>query len=223
MKSILQAIKRPLATDPRYTPYYNRLQWWLRGRRYVTRKVSACYQCMYQELAHLCLQEQPAMLLEFGCGDAYLLRQIHARNTGIQLFGCDFSHTQLKEARNLLSEANFQYQDIRSTTYDDKAFGVAIGVGVLMYLTPRDLVRALAELRRISDTVISMEMDCRYLSKEKIEAFRGASDGRFDHDYEKGFRDAGFKNIQSRRIDAFWDPQINTLGEMGYGMIVAGG
>ncbi len=223
MKAMLRAIKRRLATDSRYTPYYNRLQWWLRGRRYATREISACHQCMYQELAHLCLQEQPAMLLEFGCGDAYLLRQIHARNPGTQLFGCDFSQTQLKEAQKLLPEANLQYQDIRSTTYDNRAFGVAIGVSVLMYLSPRDLVRALTELRRISDTVISVEMDCRYLSKEKIEAFRRVADGRFDHDYEKGFSDAGFKNIQSRRIDAFYDPQINTLKEMGFGMIVARG
>lgn len=220
-KPIVKTVARRLATDPRYTPFYNRLKWWFRGQDYSDREISPCYQAMYHELAQLCLQARPVRLLEFGCGDAHLLRQISSNGCGIQLFGCDFSSTQLEGARSLLPEAKFELQDIRSTTYGNKAFSVAIGVSVLMYLSPRGLAEALAELRRISEIVISVEMDCRYLGKEKVEAFRNAADGRFDHDYPKAFDDTGFQTVESRRIEAFWDPQLNTLGEMGYGIIVA--
>jgi len=221
MKAALKAIKKYLGTDPRLTPYFNRLQWWWEGRSYAARNISACYRQMYQELARLCLEKQPATIMEFGCGDAYLLRQIHASRPQTKLFGCDFSKTQLREARKRLPDANFQYQDIRATTYEDKIFDVTIGISTLMYLTPQDLPKALKELGRISNTVISVETDSRYLSKKKKEELNNTADGRFDHDYQANFLSAGFKIVQSYRIECFWDPQINTLGEMGYGVIIA--
>lgn len=220
LKNIGRPIVRHLATNPKFSYYYNRLQWWLRGRSYKDREISACYEVMYQELADLCLKGQPGRLLEFGCGDAYLLRKIYEKTIDTQLFGSDFSETQVKAAQHLLPTAHFEWQDIRSMTYHDKSFDVAIGVGVLMYLAPSQLMQALKELQRISDTVISVEMDCLYFNEKQKESFRLARDGRFDHDYRKCFEEAGFNIIECRRIETFYDSEIS-IGEMGHGLIVA--
>lgn len=221
MKSILKRVKLILKTHPWFTPYYNWLQWHLRGRKYSQRKVSPCYQQFYDELADLALNDSPSDILEFGCGDAYLLRKIHAKGTTARLYGSDFSRTQIKVASSLLPEAKFEFQDITATTYKDKAFDVAIGVSVLMYLNPAQLAVALKEIRRISRRFILAEFSCRYFSEEQARLFHEAQDGRYDYDYKNECSKAGFTNIMAYRCEQFWNPEINTLGEMGHSLIIA--
>lgn len=203
------------------SPYYNYLQWYVRGRRYSRREISPCYRLLYDQLADIALDGRSSAILEYGCGDAYLLRTIRARNSGVRLFGCDFSKTQIKSAKSLLQDATFDCQNVTSMTYADKAFDVAIGLSVLMYLNPHQLDAALRELRRTSRRIVLAEMSCRHFDEERARLFRAAQDGRFDYDYEKECRKAGFVDIRAGRCEHFWNPEINTLGEMGYSIIIA--
>lgn len=217
----MKSFVRRLLNHPLFTPYYNSMQWHLRGKLYSQRDISSCYQKLYAELSDFVLCDNPSNVLEFGCGDAFLLRSIHARNQGIKLYGCDFSRTQLIKASTLLPDAIFEFQNIKSTTYADKAFDVAIGVGVLMYLNQNELSQALKELRRISRKVIIVEFSCRYFSEDKMKLFHNAKDGRFDYDYEKECFSAGFYEITARRCEHFWNPEINFLDEMGHSIVIA--
>lgn len=221
MNGLVRRAKLLLRNHPLFSPYYNYVQWQFRGRKYSRRKISPCYQQLYDDVAETVLESRPHTILEFGCGDAYLLRTIRAHGKGERLYGCDFSRTQLKSAAALFPEAAFDLQNITSTTYSDKAFDVAVGLGVMMYLNPSQLGSALQELRRISQRIVLVEMSCRYLGEEQARRFKAEQDGRFDYDYEKECRRAGFANVYARRCEQFWNPQINTLGEMGYVIVVA--
>lgn len=221
MNPVLKHTLHFLKNHPFFSAYFNALQWHIRGKKYSRREISSCYQQLYDDLADLALVGEPSNILEFGCGDAYLLRTIYARGRGAKLYGCDFSKTQLIAASALLNEAVFEVQNITSTTYRDKAFDVAIGVSVLMYLNPSQLTLALKEIGRISRRVILVEMNCWCFNEAQVKQFYAAQDGRFDHDYEKECMAAGFININVDRCEKFWDPEINALGEMGYAMITA--
>ncbi len=112
-------------------------------------------------------------------------------------------------------------QNIKSTSYKDKQFDVAVGLGVLMYLNQRELHDALKELARLSKYMILVDYNTQYFNDAQTELFIHANDGRYDHDYVEECRAAGLNVLQANRCEQFWDPEINLLNELGLSLVVA--
>ena len=216
-KNIFRSLKR----NHTFSPIYNFIQWHFRGKRYSEREISECYGLLYEDIANLILDLHPMSVLEFGCGDAYLLCTISSKTNNVSLSGCDFSKNQIKNVKFLLPNANFDLQNITATNYQANSFDVSVGLSVLMYLNPSQLTKALSELRRISRKVIAIEMSCKYFDQKQKEMFNDANDGRYDYNYSEEFLKAGFVNIEESRCDLFWDSKINHFNEMGYSIITA--
>ena len=190
-------------------------------KTYGQRNISGCYDSLYTELAKLILSKEPKVVLEFGCGDAYLLRRVRDLNNEIKLIGCDFSRSQIKNAKVLLKDAELDCQNIKATTYADNECDVAVGVSVLMYLNPEELHCALIEIKRISQIAIIVEYDCRYFNDDQKILFHSGNDGRFDYNFENECLKVGFTNVVSNRCEQFWDTDINVLGELGLSITIA--
>lgn len=218
---ILRALGRCLPSPQRNSTLGTQDSWEQRGLHYAERVLSPCYRLLYADLVDRTLAQQPQRVLEFGCGDAMFLRTLAAQAPTLTLSGYDYAASQIAAARTLLPGATFAVADITRLPEPDRTFDVAVGVGVLMYLMPAQLDAALGELARVSSCVIAAEMDCRFLSTAEKARFRRANDGRYDHDYAAAFAAAGYAVEVVEPVAPFFNPAVNTAGEMGYGLIVA--
>lgn len=206
-----------------------RKYWTSYGKIYMNSGMSEPFRLMYEELSDLCIRENPLSVLEYGCGYGNMLKKIAEKNGGkndIKFCGTDFSETQIENARKYFEKGEFLLCDMTEglTHYKDDEFDVVVGVGVLMYIHPKFIAKAISGLRRICRRKIFIaEYFYKYLSDEKKRCFDAARfmDGRYGYDYEELLKEAGFKNVKVNQFNAFADPEKNTLNEMPHTLMVA--
>lgn len=215
-------LKLLMGTD-RYVRWANKRQWEVRGQASSSaEEIAPCFKSLYADLATLCsAHADGGALLEYGCGTGPLLKEIRDQGFRGALYGTDFASSQLEKAAARCPDAVITQADITSLPFKDKQFAVAVGVGVLMYLPPTGFVKAVEELKRVSQLVVAIEYDHEFLDDGMKRRFSAATDGRFAHDYAGVFKSSGFEIIKHERVEAFWNPDLNPTGAMGFGMIFA--
>ena len=205
-----------------------RRSWLKRGKNYINEDLSDAYRLMYDMLANLCLKEKPKKILEYGCGDGYLLKEIFLKNSGnlnIEYVGIDYSPTQIENVKKFFKEGNFFVYDLTKGIHQfkDGEFDIVVGVDVLMYIQPALINNAISELHRIcKNKLFLVEYYYKYLSDKK-EAYREAhfSDGRCIYDYAELLTKHGFKKINTVPIEFFTDKMINIQDEMAQTLVIA--
>lgn len=216
VKRLFRALRRRLIGQYGRTREF----WENRGATYHQRALSPAYEKMYTDLVDLVMAPKPGKVLEFGCGDAVLLRRLQNAGFKGQLFGCDYAGSQVEKAKTLVSGCTFSVQDIQSTNFADKEFDVAICIGVIMYLNEAQFQCAASELRRIAHRVIIAEMDSRWMTPERRQAYL-AVPYHNQHDIARTLTTAGFTVTEDRRLDYFWDDALNPDHENGYNLTIA--
>ena len=72
-----------------------------------------------------------------------------ARENGWEVAGCDVADTALRIARELLSDADLRKESIVDCSAPSAHYDVVIDRAALSYLTPKDMKRAVSQIRRI--------------------------------------------------------------------------
>lgn len=202
---------------------YPGLYWRRRAASYyVHREESGYLRLVHEAIVDRVVSLRPARVLEYGVGNASLLKKIHDRLPEAQYWGTDVSTAHLEAARQRFPEAIFSAGDLRQLEYADNSFDVVIGVGVLIYLPARTRPRAFRELHRVTKGhVIAAEYITKYFDDEMLRRYRNVADFRTDYDIEGCFRVAGFTSVEVCKLDAAWSPTTNPLGGLPHGIIVA--
>ena len=94
--------------------------------------------------------QSPRSFLDAGCGEGFVARRVIDAGPGIDLTGCDVSHTALEVAAKANPEARFVAGSVVDLPFPDRSFDVVGCFEVLEHL-PDDLPRrALSELARVA-------------------------------------------------------------------------
>lgn len=86
-------------------------------------------------------------ILDAGCGDGYLLLQLHRRFAArpSMLYGCDFSRARIVEAQQRVSEAYMSVANIKALPFTSDSFDLVMCTDVLEHVVePERAVRELA-------------------------------------------------------------------------------
>jgi ubiquinone/menaquinone biosynthesis C-methylase UbiE len=92
-------------------------------------------------------------VLDVGCGTAPIARALVAM--GCRYTGIDFSREMVEEARRVACDlvadrrARMEVGNALALSFGTESYDAVLGMGLLEYLTPGDVPRALAELRRV--------------------------------------------------------------------------
>lgn len=86
-------------------------------------------------------------LIDIGCGDGYILKEIKRVFPNFRLFGIDLSETRLKRAEKLVPTAALNKGDVQNMPFNAEVFDIAICSEVIEHI--RDDVGLLREIRRI--------------------------------------------------------------------------
>ncbi|MBP8016899.1 class I SAM-dependent methyltransferase, partial [Candidatus Gracilibacteria bacterium] len=197
-----------------------------RGNYYINEKLSDSYQIMYDVIASKVLEYKPTRVLEYGCGYGYLLKQIYLKNENVncEYYGCDFSETQIENAKSYFPYGKFFIHDLtkKMKNIPDNFFDVVTGVGILLLL-PSDKVNfALSELYRVMNKkILAAEYYYKYLPENKKKEYFDANDGRNVYDYEVLFKKVGLKNILISKFLSFYDENNQLIKEMPHTLISA--
>ena len=201
-------------------------QWEIRGESYKDEKISDTYKKMYLDIAQRCLAEKPKLILEYGCGYGYLLKilsQVDVEDTIKKYCGIDFSSTQIANAKQYFPEGIFYCENLLNNfkLFDDEAFDVVVGVGVLMYIDKKNIDCVLSGLFRITKSkIFIVEYYYKYLSDVKKAAYDSPSnvDSRVVYDYDELLKNVGFKSVKVVHLDYFTNSDTS---EMPHTLIMA--
>lgn len=198
------------------------LYWYFRGRNYYNKRVETeCEKVLHKEAITALFSYQPKKVLEYGVGNAAVLKKIHERDSSIQCFGVDISKTQILSAKDNFPGAEYKVSDLRKLGFPDNYFDVIYGLGVLIYIKPGNRAQSYKELYRICNCyLIAVEYITKYFSAELKYKFDNAGDYRYDYDIEGSLHSAGFEIIKSKKIETIWNSKINIHGEMPHSMII---
>jgi ubiquinone/menaquinone biosynthesis C-methylase UbiE len=106
-----------------------------------------------KEVAHRLIVERcrPSRILEFGCGPGWYTQRLARNFTEAEVMGIDISDVAVEQAtrraRRLgLCNASFRAMDAEQLDFDDQAFDLVVGLGILHHL---DLRKAVDEVERV--------------------------------------------------------------------------
>jgi len=92
----------------------------------------------------------PIKLIDIGCGDGYLLKEIAKDFPQIDLFGIDLSENRVETAKKFVPRAVFKTGDAQDVPFKDETFDIVVCSEVIEHC-PDDM-KVLAELYRILKT-----------------------------------------------------------------------
>ncbi|MBF0231424.1 MAG: class I SAM-dependent methyltransferase [Desulfamplus sp.] len=203
-------------------PKLIQMQWEKRGGENWVQELSPAYQQMYEGLTRIILQDKPQTILEYGCGYGYLLKILFENSENAQkrkFWGCDYSSSQVRQAKHYFPQANFIQADItkKAPEFENIQFDAVVGVSVLMYLSQRGIIDFLQEVKKICrGKIYIVEYYYKYLSNEKQKAYQEAmpNDGRKIYDYEQLLKENGITVIETQQFESMINPETNSANEM---------
>lgn len=99
---------------------------------------------------------QPSSVVELGCGEGYLLEQIHRRLPTTPMLGLDNNDQALAEGKKIFPHLQLQLGDIYHINQANKSWDVAIASEVLEHLDHPD--QALEELKRVAQRYVILSV-----------------------------------------------------------------
>ncbi|MBI3572874.1 MAG: class I SAM-dependent methyltransferase, partial [Candidatus Kerfeldbacteria bacterium] len=103
-------------------------------------------------LVDMIASQQPVSILEVGCGEGYLLNQIHERLPDVKKQGYDVFEAALHEGRRLFPKLTLETGDIYDLPDDDSSWDLVVASEVLEHLANPDA--ALRELQRVAKRAV---------------------------------------------------------------------
>lgn len=102
----------------------------------------------HQKFVETLVATTPTSILELGCGEGYLLEQIHRRLPDVKALGLDNTDIALAEGRRIFPHLDLRFGDIYHVDQPDKSWDVVLASEVLEHLDQPDV--ALSELKRVA-------------------------------------------------------------------------
>lgn len=109
-----------------------------------------------QKFVEAIAQTSPTSIIELGCGEGYLLNQIHRRLPSLKLLGLDNLEAALNEGHRLFPQLDLRSGDIYRVDQPDDSWDVAIASEILEHLHHPE--QALKELRRVAKRYVLLSV-----------------------------------------------------------------
>ena len=111
------------------------------------------FQNKLAEVVSAACGEQPATLLDAGCGEGFTANYLYDRISGLKITGIDYFAQAVTAAKDgNPRKIDFQTGDINKLKFSDKSFNIVIATEVLEHLT--DPGKALSEIARVTQTTL---------------------------------------------------------------------
>lgn len=137
---------------------------------------------------------QVSNMLEVGCGYGKQLRSLRKKTTA-GLAGVDFSHAQLKKAKDLgVDGILLQEADARDLPFGDKTFDLVFSSAVILHHSRQNAAKILSEMIRVSRKYIVHNEDTN------------VSSTRFGYDLSRVYGRLGFEIIRCCKIMSAANP-----------------
>jgi trans-aconitate methyltransferase len=151
-------------------------------------------------------------VFEFGCATGPNLVRVARRWPDTVVGGFDVSADAVAEAKRTLPNGHFSVDSVMSSFYSDQSSDVVMSDACLIYVSDRDIRRALGEMHRMCRRgIVLCEMhEPNWLRRLAIRL----TSGYYAHDYRKLLAAAGFHDVQAVKIGSVW-PGL-PWGEWGY-------
>lgn len=136
-------------------------------------------------------------VLEIGCASGPNLIRIKKELPNVQVGGVDVSADAINLAKRTFPDGIF---DVRSATelfYDKKCADSGLSDMTLIYVSPRDIKKALSELKRCVRKGVVL---CEFYHPNPFLRFALRWSGYHAHNYPKLLNDLGFYDIQIRKL-----------------------
>jgi SAM-dependent methyltransferase len=184
--------------------------WEERGQRYaeevapILDPADAYSKAQRQFLAELAKLRWDS-ILEVGCGFGWHLKAIADQFPSRRVVGLDFSFIQLLKSHDYLagSHANVCLGSAFQVPFSPDSFDVVFTSGMLIYVHPKQLQGAIAELRRVAHrSVITLEYAREHMNTpERLAIMNDAS--WYGHIYGTALQAAGLNAISSYPFESF--------------------
>ncbi|MFQ6015953.1 MAG: class I SAM-dependent methyltransferase [Anaerolineae bacterium] len=114
-------------------------------QRYLIRR-------FHTKIDNLIKEVKVSRVLDAGCGEGFVIRDLQERNRGVTFEGIDFAPSAIALAKRLHPHTTFHIGDIRHLPFSAGAFDLILCLEVLEHLPDPD--QALVELRRVTSRFI---------------------------------------------------------------------
>lgn len=88
-------------------------------------------------------------ILDVGCGKGYLLKELHSKINGLEVYGFDISKYAIDNSHNEVKKYLYVHKAQSKFLYEDKFFDLVISLGTLHNLELFDLKLAINEIERV--------------------------------------------------------------------------
>jgi len=99
---------------------------------------------------------QPTSILELGCGEGYLLNQLHQKLPTVKMLGLDTLDIALTEGRRVFPDLDLRTGDIYHIDQPDNSWDMTIASEVLEHLDHPE--QALQELKRVAQRYVLLSV-----------------------------------------------------------------
>ena len=180
----------------------------------VSKYPKLCYPVVVGELKQIKFES----LLDLGCGTGALTEIIGKEFSGVRLAGADLSEGMIAEAKKKeIENCDFIVADAENLPYEDACFDALICVLSIHHHPNSD--KTLSEMWRVmkpNGTLIICEMDppavVRFLYNKLFFKFMNTGDVHMfsREELSNDIKKAGFKTVESRKIDRYMSIYIAT-------------
>ena len=96
----------------------------------------------------LSLKNKPKRILDAGCGEGFMIKEISKKNEDVEIIGFDLEESALKYARKMNPNVEFVKGSVYKMPFENSSFDVVVLSEVLEHL--EDTEKALDEIKRVS-------------------------------------------------------------------------
>lgn len=145
------------------------------------------------------LQKKPFQsLCEIGCASAPNLLLVKRHFPHVEVGGCDVNKDAIEEAKKMIPNGIFDVRSADNLFFSDKSVDVVLTDACLIYLGSKRIKKALKEIKRIARLrVVFVEFHEKKWWKRLGVMFMT---GNHLHNYEKLLEEAGFYDIQIKKM-----------------------